>query len=204
MTPTELEVPVLFLFVMGRIIGRITTLTSFQPGQSSKRIILIPLLIRFLQFLTALMHLKYIFSYFPHLQSQEQQEFLQERIRWQLEHCDTISGVVLLEDHSRGWSCSPFVSDYLTEEGVPSLFTLGLSELPSSKISERRRCEQQFNETLGMIQALQHSTMTSRSNTCPVLSACCLDSFLTPYGFIISFHFISFQIQSPQHPPSHR
>lgn len=58
MTPTELEVPVLSLFVMGRIIGRITTLTSFPPGQSSKCIILTPLLIRFLQFHTVLMHLR--------------------------------------------------------------------------------------------------------------------------------------------------
>ena len=45
-------------------------------------------------------------------------ESLQERIRWQFEQCDSISGVVLLEDLSRGWDMIQTVTEYISEEDV--------------------------------------------------------------------------------------
>ena len=53
-------------------------------------------------------------------------ESLQERIRWQFEQCDSISGVVLLEDLSRGWDMIQTVTEYISEEDVRTVFTLGM------------------------------------------------------------------------------
>ena len=134
-------------------------------------------------------------------QNQEQQEVLQDRIRWQLERCDIIGGVVLIEDFSRGWSYSRLLSEYLVEEDVPSLFTFGQSDLLAASLPDRRRCEHLFNDSLASLTALQSSTMTTRSTACPVISACCLDSFLTPYvdiGKELSFSFsFSFSSSNP-------
>ena len=59
-------------------------------------------------------------------------ESLQERIRWQFEQCDSISGVVLLEDLSRGWDMIQTVTEYISEEDVRTVLrqlTLSVSYL---------------------------------------------------------------------------
>ena len=85
-------------------------------------------------------------------------ESLQERIRWQFEQCDSISGVVLLEDLSRGWDM------------IQTVFTLGMQD--RSHVSP-------FDESLSTLHAIQSSSLFSSSNSSPVATACCLDSVLT-------------------------
>lgn len=99
-------------------------------------------------------------------------ELLQERIRYQLEQCDTISGVVVLEDLSRGWCGTAVVSDYLREEGVGSLFTVGI---------EDPACPASFNSSLTSLASIAHSSLYTACNTHPSLSACCLNSLLSLY-----------------------
>ncbi|KAK8821257.1 hypothetical protein WA538_005884 [Blastocystis sp. DL] len=103
-------------------------------------------------------------------QNQSQMESLQERIRWQFEQCDSISGVVLLEDLSRGWDMIQTVTEYISEEDVRTVFTLGMQD--RSHVSP-------FDESLSTLHAIQSSSLFSSSNSSPVATACCLDSVLT-------------------------
>ena len=97
-------------------------------------------------------------------------ESLQERIRWQFEQCDSISGVVLLEDLSRGWDMIQTVTEYISEEDVRTVFTLGMQD--RSHVSP-------FDESLSTLHAIQSSSLFSSSNSSPVATAGCLDSVLT-------------------------
>ena len=82
-------------------------------------------------------------------------ELLQERIRYQLEQCDAISGVVVLEDHSRGW-CG-------------ALFTVGMEDRGSGV---------SFNSSLASLASVARSSLYTACNGEPCLAACCLDSLL--------------------------
>ena len=96
-------------------------------------------------------------------------ELLLERIRYQLEQCDAISGVVVLEDHSRGWCGAAVVADYLREEGVGALFTVGVEDRGSGV---------SFNSSLASLASVARSSLYTACNGEPCLAACCLDSLL--------------------------
>ena len=96
-------------------------------------------------------------------------ELLQERIRYQLEQCDAISGVVVLEDHSRGWCGAAVVADYLREEGVGALLTVGVEDRGSGV---------SFNSSLVSLASVARSSLYTACNGEPWRAACCLDSLL--------------------------
>ena len=109
-----------------------------------------------------------IASFLNVLSNQSTMELLQERIRYQLEQCDAVSGVVVLEDISRGWCGTSILSDYLREEGVSSLFTVGVEDasVPDASV----------NGALSSFSSIEHSSIYTACNEDPSVTASCLDS----------------------------
>lgn len=116
-----------------------------------------------------------IASFLNVLSNQSAMELLQERIRYQLEHCDAVSGVVVLEDISRGWYGASILSDYLREEGVSSLFTVGVEDasVPDASV----------NGALSSFSSIEHSSIYTACNEDPSIAASCLDSVLSLFTF---------------------
>ena len=112
-----------------------------------------------------------IASFLNVLSNQSTMELLQERIRYQLEQCDAVNGVVVLEDISRGWCGTSILSDYLREEGVSSLFTVGVEDasVPDASV----------NGALSSFSSIEHSSIYTACNEDPSVTASCLDSVLS-------------------------
>ena len=94
-------------------------------------------------------------------------DLLEEKLRWQFEQCDTVGGVVLLEDTAQGWDVASSLGSYLREEGVRSLFAVGLRSESSP-----------FNQTIATLSALRAGSLFTSSSRCTSLTACCIDSAL--------------------------
>lgn len=62
------------------------------------------------------------------------------------------------------------VTEYMSEEDVHTVFTLGIQDRSHSS---------PFDESLSTLHGLQSSSLFSSSNSSPVATACCLDSVLT-------------------------
>lgn len=64
------------------------------------------------------------------------------------------------------------VKDYLEEEGVGCIYTVGVGDSHHNP---------SYNETLCTFNGTQHSTLFSFSDASPCLTACCIDTVLSPY-----------------------
>ena len=96
-------------------------------------------------------------------------DLFQEKLRIQLELCDVVSGVLLLEDVSLGWELASLLRAYLQEEGVKTLFTVGIRSSSGSFSSP-------FDQALSTMSALRSSSLFTSSSACSSLTACCIDS----------------------------
>ena len=114
-------------------------------------------------------------SFFPPLFHQQSSvsDLLQEKLRIQLELCDVVSGVLLLEDVSLGWELASLLRAYLHEEGVQTLFTVGV-----------RSASSPFDQALSTMAALRASSLFTSSGACSSLTACGIDSATATYSWL--------------------
>ena len=77
-----------------------------------------------------------------------------------------VSGFLLIEDVSLGWELASLLRAYLQEEGVKTLFTVGVRSSSSSP----------FDQALSTMSALRSSSLFTSSSACSSLTACCIDS----------------------------
>ena len=78
-----------------------------------------------------------------------------------------------MEDVMNGWNGVSVVKDYLVEEGICHLYSIG--------VGSQSQSNQVFNQTLCVLNALSKSSLFSYCDQSPCLLACCLDSFLAPF-----------------------
>ena len=78
-----------------------------------------------------------------------------------------------MEDVMHGWDGVSVVKDYLVEEGICHLYSIG--------VGSQSQSNQVFNQTLCVLNALSKSSLFSYCDQSPCLFACCLDSFLSPF-----------------------
>ena len=81
-----------------------------------------------------------------------------------------VSGVLLLEDVSLGWELASLLRAYLHEEGVQTLFTVGV-----------RSASSPFDQALSTMAALRASSLFTSSGACSSLTACGIDSATATY-----------------------
>lgn len=147
-----------------RIIGLLPIYTASIPDRSLKCQPLMQLWTPFRMSLAVFLHLAYLYLHSYH-QQPSVSELFQDKLRVQLELCDVVSGVLLLEDTSLGWDVAALLCTYLQEEGVKTLFTVGV-----------RSSSSPFDQALSTLSALRASSMFTSSSTCSSLTACCIDS----------------------------